>query len=90
MARGLALAYTISTGNEAVLGIEDYVEFLIEDAATRVITFRRADPASGALPRHRRGRPRGRKPIVMLIRGVAPRRARRRSPIPARWPAITR
>lgn len=38
MARGLGIAYTISTGNEAVLGLEDYAAFLVEDKATRVIT----------------------------------------------------
>ncbi len=35
-ARDLAISYTVSTGNEAVLGLEDYVEFLLDDPRTRV------------------------------------------------------
>jgi acyl-CoA synthetase (NDP forming) len=32
-------SYAISTGNEAVTGLEDYVEFLIGDRSTRVMTL---------------------------------------------------
>jgi len=35
-ARDLPISYTVSTGNEAVLGLEDYVEFLLDDPRTRV------------------------------------------------------
>lgn len=35
----IPLTYTISTGNEAASGIEDYVEHLIEDNATRVLAL---------------------------------------------------
>lgn len=38
-ARGVKLSYAISTGNEAVVGIEDYLSFLIEDANTSVISM---------------------------------------------------
>lgn len=38
MARDLPIAYAVSTGNEAVLGLEDYVEFLLDDPRTRVFT----------------------------------------------------
>src|SRR5262249_25312714 len=37
MARGVPVAFTVSTGNEAVLGVEGYLEFLLDDAMTRVI-----------------------------------------------------
>jgi acyl-CoA synthetase (NDP forming) len=35
--RALGVSYSISTGNEAVTGVEDYLEFLIDDPRTRVI-----------------------------------------------------
>jgi acyl-CoA synthetase (NDP forming) len=36
-AKDLGISYSISTGNEAASGVEDYVEFLLEDPKTRVI-----------------------------------------------------
>jgi acyl-CoA synthetase (NDP forming) len=36
-AKGVPVSYAISTGNEADLGAEDFLSFLIEDEATRVI-----------------------------------------------------
>jgi len=38
-ARGLAIAYAVSTGNEAASGIEDYLEFLLDDAHTSVVSL---------------------------------------------------
>ena len=38
-ARGLKISYSISTGNEAVVGIEDYLNFLIKDKHTSVIAL---------------------------------------------------
>ena len=38
-ARGVKLSYTISTGNEAVVGVEDFLSFLIDDAHTSVISM---------------------------------------------------
>lgn len=35
--RQLGLSYSVSTGNEAASGVEDYVEFLVDDPDTRVI-----------------------------------------------------
>jgi acyl-CoA synthetase (NDP forming) len=35
--RGLAVTYTISTGNEMDLGLSDFIEYLLADNATRVI-----------------------------------------------------
>ena len=36
-AKAVGISYSISTGNEAASGIEDYVEYLLGDAKTRVI-----------------------------------------------------
>lgn len=36
---GLGISFSISTGNEATTGVEDYVEYLIEDEHTHVITM---------------------------------------------------
>jgi acetate---CoA ligase (ADP-forming) len=38
-ARGVGLSYSISTGNEAASGVEDYVEYLINDPKTKVIAM---------------------------------------------------
>ncbi len=37
--RDLGLSYSVSTGNEAGSGVEDYVEYLVEDPATQVIAL---------------------------------------------------
>ena len=37
--RGLGLSYSISTGNEAASGVEDYVEYLVDDPDTRVLAM---------------------------------------------------
>ncbi len=37
--RGLGLSYSISTGNEAASGVEDYVEYLADNPDTRVIAM---------------------------------------------------
>ena len=36
-AKGIPVTCTVSTGNEAVLGLEDYIAHLIEDATTQVV-----------------------------------------------------
>ena len=36
---GLGISFSISTGNEAMTGVEDYVEYLIEDERTHVIAM---------------------------------------------------
>jgi len=68
--RNVPLSFTVSTGNEAVSGAEDYLEYLIEDDATSVIMilaehFR--DPQRLlALARHAEA---AGKPIVLLHPG---------------------
>jgi acyl-CoA synthetase (NDP forming) len=37
--RDLVLSYSVSTGNEAATGVEDYVDWLVDDAATQVIAM---------------------------------------------------
>ncbi|MDE3188920.1 MAG: acetate--CoA ligase family protein [Acidobacteriota bacterium] len=36
---GITLTYSVSTGNEASHGVEDFLEYLIEDAGTRVMAL---------------------------------------------------
>ena len=36
---GILLTYSISTGNEAAHGVEDFVEYLLDDRATRVLAL---------------------------------------------------
>ena len=73
-ARGVAVAYNISTGNEMDLGLGDFVDHLVDDAATRVIMIyaediRRPDLFLAAAARaHAVG-----KPLVMLFPGRSPR-----------------
>ena len=38
-ARGLAMSYTVSTGNEAGIGLADFIDFFTQDAATTVIAL---------------------------------------------------
>jgi acyl-CoA synthetase (NDP forming) len=38
-ARKLGISYSVSTGNEAASGAEDYVEYMIDDANTKVVTM---------------------------------------------------
>lgn len=37
--RALGLSFSVSTGNEAASGVEDYVEYLLDDPATKVIAM---------------------------------------------------
>lgn len=70
LARDLAVSYSVSTGNEAASGVEDYVDWLVDDADTHVIAlvvehFR--DPPR-FLSAATRARAAG-KPIVLLHPG---------------------
>jgi acyl-CoA synthetase (NDP forming) len=38
-ARDLNISFTVSTGNEAVSGVEDYVEYILEDPSSKAITM---------------------------------------------------
>ncbi len=37
--RGLGLSYSISTGNEAASGVEDYVDYLVDDPDTHILAM---------------------------------------------------
>lgn len=68
--RGLYVSTSVSTGNEAASGVEDYVEWLVDDEDTHVITMyveslRRPKAFIAAA---RRARAAG-KPIIMLHPG---------------------
>jgi acyl-CoA synthetase (NDP forming) len=68
--RGIPLSYVISTGNEAGLETIDFLEFLIDDRATRVIALyceeiRRPQDFLAAV---RRARAAG-KPVVAMLAG---------------------
>ena len=39
LSRDIGMAYSISTGNEAVTGVEDFVDYLIDDPHTQVIAM---------------------------------------------------
>jgi acyl-CoA synthetase (NDP forming) len=68
--RGIPLSYVVSTGNEAGLETTDFLEFLAEDSATRVIALyceqiRRPQEFLAAI---RRARAAG-KPVVLMQAG---------------------
>lgn len=70
MAREVPVSYSVSTGNEAGSGVEDYVDWLVEDPDTHVIAmiveqFRKPQ---AFLTAARRAREAG-KPIVLLHPG---------------------
>ncbi|MEO5706480.1 MAG: acetate--CoA ligase family protein [Alteraurantiacibacter sp.] len=74
--RAVYVSTSVSTGNEAGSGVEDYVEWLVDDPATNVIalyveTLRRPRAFINAL---RRARAAG-KPVVMLHPGKSSRAA---------------
>ena len=68
--RGIGMSYSISTGNEAASGVEDYVDYLIGDANTGVITMivEQFRQPQRFLALARKARAAG-KPIVLLHPG---------------------
>ncbi|MCC6474446.1 MAG: acetate--CoA ligase family protein [Burkholderiales bacterium] len=69
-AKGIPVTCTVSTGNEAVLGLEDYAAFLLEDpTTTAVVAFAEQIRRPGRfLAMAARARELG-KPVVLLITG---------------------
>ncbi|MCL6637736.1 MAG: acetate--CoA ligase family protein, partial [Alicyclobacillus sp.] len=69
-ARGVSLTYAISTGNEAMVGIEDYLEVLVADSHTAVIAVYAEQLRQPArfLALARQARAQG-KPLVLLHPG---------------------
>lgn len=72
--RGLPITHAVSTGNEAVLGLEDVVEYVIDDDATRVVAVyaEQVRQPERFLALARRARAAG-KPIVMTMVGRSER-----------------
>jgi acetate---CoA ligase (ADP-forming) len=68
--RGIPLSYVISTGNEAGLESTDFLEFLVEDASTRVIVLycEEIKRPQAFLAAIRRARAAG-KPVVLMLTG---------------------
>ena len=76
--RGIPLSYVISTGNEAGLETTDFLEFLVDDAATRVIAAYCEEIArpQAFLAALRRARAAGKPVVLMLVgRSVKARKA---------------
>lgn len=72
MSKGIAITSSVSTGNEAASGVEDYVEYLIDDPATPAIAMIVEQFRSPArfLSLARRAREIG-KPILLLHPGTS-------------------
>ena len=68
--KGVATAYSISTGNEAVLGVEDFLAYLLDGEASRVIALfiEQVRQPRRFLDLVRRARQLGR-PVVMMHPG---------------------
>jgi acetate---CoA ligase (ADP-forming) len=67
--RGIGVNYLISSGNEAVLEMADYIEFLADDPATRVIACIMEGAKNGRRFRAAVERAARRKPLVVLKLG---------------------
>jgi acetyltransferase len=67
--RGVGINYMISSGNEAVLEMADYIDFLAEDEATRVIACIMEGAKNGRRFRAAIERAARRKPVVVLKLG---------------------
>jgi acyl-CoA synthetase (NDP forming) len=67
--RGIGINYMISSGNEAVLEMADYIDFLAEDEATRVIACIMEGAKTGRRFRTAIERATRRKPLVVLKLG---------------------
>ncbi len=69
-AKGLAVTCTVSTGNEAVLGLEDCAAYLLEDPATKVVVAfaEQIRKPQRFLAMVARARELG-KPVVLLLSG---------------------
>jgi len=67
--RGIGLNYLVSSGNEAVVDMADYIEFLADDAATTVICCIMEGTKNGHRFRTAVERAARRKPLVVLKLG---------------------
>ena len=82
--RDIAISHAISTGNEAVNGIEDFLDFLLDQDATKVITMmvdQIRDRGASWPWRHARTQPASRS--CCCIPAAAPLPAPPRRPTPA-------
>jgi acyl-CoA synthetase (NDP forming) len=70
--RGFGLNYLISIGNQAVLDLADYIDFLVDDEATSVVALIMEGAKNGRRFRSAIERAARRKPIVVLKLGRSP------------------
>jgi acyl-CoA synthetase (NDP forming) len=90
LARECGVSYSVSTGNEAASGVEDFVDWLVDDPHTHAIAmiveqFRKPQAFLAAARRaHAAG-----KPVVLLHPGKSSAARDRRPRIPGPWQAIT-
>jgi acetate---CoA ligase (ADP-forming) len=67
--RGIGLNFLVSIGNQAVVDLADYIDFLLADPATSVIAIIMEGAKDGARFRQAIERAAGRKPVVVLKLG---------------------
>lgn len=67
--RGIGLNFLVSIGNQAVLDLADYIDFLLDDPATRTIAIIMEGAKDGPRFRAAIERAAGRKPVVILKLG---------------------
>jgi len=67
--RGIGLNYLISMGNQAVVDLADYIDFLVEDPATSVIALIMEGSKNGRRLRAAMERASPKKPIIVLKLG---------------------
>src|SRR3954454_6342740 len=74
LSKGLGITYYISTGNEADLGVEDFLSALVEDVETKVVALfvEQIRKPRLFLEAARRARTAG-KPVVLLLAGRSQR-----------------
>ena len=92
LAKELNLSCVVSTGNEAQLTTEDFLAFLIDDAATQVVVLFMEEVRDPALVSRRspRARANAKSRSCSCIPAAAPAPDPRRAPIPAPWSATMR
>jgi predicted CoA-binding protein len=87
--RGIGVNYLVSSGNEAGLEMADYIAFLADDPATKVIACIMV-PSTDAVSGPRSRPPPAESPWSCSSSAAARSGSARRLPIPARWPEGTK
>lgn len=89
-AKSVGISYSISTGNEAASGVEDYVEHLLGTPGRTSSASSSSSSVNQAVSSRWRSAPSAPEKLsYCCIPGAAPPRATRPQPTPVPWPAIT-